>query len=148
MATPTAWRWKHYPGLLARLVLGARPYKSDDRAKQTPEQLIARKYPIEALEQGRTWLALRSKVTHAQCDVLIDDASDDRLDAVPHLVQAGMASGQLRYGLPIRGVDCLCLKCGTPVGQCAEYRDDSSAARKKPEALASRLDLAAGPGQR
>jgi hypothetical protein len=32
-----------YPGLLAREVLGMRSYKSDDRARQTPERLIARK---------------------------------------------------------------------------------------------------------
>ena len=54
-----------YPGLLAREVLGARSYKSDDRARQTPERLIARKDLIEALEQGRTRLALRLKLTHA-----------------------------------------------------------------------------------
>jgi hypothetical protein len=39
-----------YPGLLARQVLGARSYKSDDRARQTPERLIARKDLITALE--------------------------------------------------------------------------------------------------
>jgi len=89
-----------YPGLLAREVLGARPYKSDDRARQTPERLIARKDLIEALEQGRTRLALRLKLTHAQRDALIDDASGDRLDAVLCLVQAGWASGQPEFGLP------------------------------------------------
>jgi len=41
-----------YPGLLARSVLGARSYKSDDKAKQTPERLIARKDLLHALEQG------------------------------------------------------------------------------------------------
>ncbi len=89
-----------YPGLLARELLGSRPYKSDDRRKQTAERLIARKDLIDALEQGRTRLALRLKLTHAQRDALIDDASGDRLDAVLCLVQAGWASAQPGYGLP------------------------------------------------
>ncbi len=89
-----------YPGMLAREVLGARSYKSDDRARQTPERLIARKDLVEALEQGRTRLALRLKLTHAQRDALIDDASGDRLDAVLCLMQAGWASGQPGFGLP------------------------------------------------
>jgi len=89
-----------YPGMLAREVLGARPYKSDDRARQTPERLIARKDLIDALEQGRTRLALRLKLSHAQRDALIDDASGDRLDAVLCLMQAAWASGQPGFGLP------------------------------------------------
>jgi hypothetical protein len=91
-----------YPGLLAREVLGARPYKSDDKAKQTPERLIARKDLIEALEQGRTRLALRLRLSHAQRDGLIADASGDRLDAVLCLLQAAWASGRPAHGLPAR----------------------------------------------
>jgi hypothetical protein len=89
-----------YPGLLARELIGARPYKSDERAKQTPERLIARKDLIEALEQGRTRLGLRLALSHAQRDALADDASGDRLDAVLCLMQAAWASGQSGYGLP------------------------------------------------
>jgi hypothetical protein len=89
-----------YPGLLAREVLGTRSYKSDDRAKQTPERLIARKDLIEALEQGRTRLNLRLKLTHAQRDALAADASGDALDAVLCLLQAAWASGQPSCGLP------------------------------------------------
>jgi hypothetical protein len=94
-----------YPGLLAREVLGHRSYKSDDKAKQTPERLIARKDLVEALEQGRTRLGLRLKLTHAQRDALVDDASGDRLDAVLCLAQAAWAqqqhaAGHERYGLP------------------------------------------------
>ena len=89
-----------YPGLLAREVLARRSYKSDDRAKQTPERLIARKDLLEALEQGRTRLGLRLKLSHAQRDDLAADASGDRLDAVLCLVQAAWALGQPGYGLP------------------------------------------------
>ena len=89
-----------YPGLLAREVLGTRSYKSDDKAKQTPERLIARKDLVDALEQGRTRLALRLRLSHAQRDALVADASGDRLDAVLCLLQAGWASTQPGYGLP------------------------------------------------
>lgn len=91
-----------YPGLLAREVLGKRSYKSDDKAKQTPDRLIARKDLITALEHGQTRLELRLKVSHAQRDALIDDASGDSLDAVLCLLQAAWASrqGVPHYGLP------------------------------------------------
>ena len=89
-----------YPGLLAREVLGARPYKSDDRSKQTPERLIARIDLIDALDQGRTRLALRLKLSHAQREDLIADASGDRLDAVLCLMQAAWASTRPNHGLP------------------------------------------------
>ena len=94
-----------YPGLLAREILGRRSYKSDDKAKQSPERLIARQDLITALEHGQTRLNLRLKLTHAQRDVLVDDASGDSLDAVLCLVQAAWAharhaQGDVRYGLP------------------------------------------------
>jgi hypothetical protein len=89
-----------YPGLLAREVLGARSYKSDDKAKQTPERLIARKDLVDALEQGRTRLHLRLRLSHAQRDALVADASGDRLDAVLCLMQAAWAAQQPNRGLP------------------------------------------------
>lgn len=89
-----------YPGLLARELLGRRSYKSDDRAKQTDERLIARKDLIEALEQGRSRLGLRLKLSHAQREALADDASGDRLDAVLCLLQAAWASLQPDHGRP------------------------------------------------
>ncbi|OGA98282.1 MAG: DUF429 domain-containing protein [Burkholderiales bacterium RIFCSPHIGHO2_12_FULL_69_20] len=89
-----------YPGLLARELIGHRSYKSDDRAKQTPERLIARKDIVEALEQGRTRLGLRLRLSAAQRDALADDASGDALDAVLCLVQAAWAAGRPGWGLP------------------------------------------------
>ena len=97
-----------YPGLLARELLGPngqrRSYKSDERAKQTPERLIARKDLITALENGQTRLGLRIKLSHAQRDALIDDASGDRLDAVLCLVQAAWAWQQHGQGHPCYGL--------------------------------------------
>lgn len=89
-----------YPGLLARELIGARSYKSDDKARQTPDRLIARKDMVDALEQGRTRLGLRLRLSHAQRDALVADASADRLDAVLCLVQAAWASAQPGHGLP------------------------------------------------
>jgi hypothetical protein len=98
-----------YPGLLARSVLGNASYKSDDKAKQTPERLIARKTLINALENGQAPVlqaaGLRLKLSHAQRDALADDASGDRLDAVLCLLQAAWAlqrhqGGHPRWGLP------------------------------------------------
>ena len=63
-------------------MLQRRSYKSDDRVKQTPDRLIARKDLITALENGQTRLQLQLKLSHAQRDALVDDARGDRLDAV------------------------------------------------------------------
>jgi Protein of unknown function (DUF429) len=89
-----------YPGLLARELIGTRSYKSDDVARQDAARLIARKDMVAALEQGRTRLGLRLKLSPAQHERLVDDASGDTLDAVLCLMQAAWASGQPGYGLP------------------------------------------------
>ncbi|MGN6830687.1 DUF429 domain-containing protein [Paucibacter sp. M5-1] len=89
-----------YPGLLARELIARRSYKSDDKAKQSDERLIARKDLLEALEQGRSRLGLRLKLSHAQRDALVADASGDRLDAVLCLMQAAWAQDREGYGLP------------------------------------------------
>ena len=93
-----------YPGLLAREVLGARSYKSDDKAKQTPERLIARKDLLMALELGQTRLGLRLKLSHAQHDALVEDASGDSLDATLCLLQAAWAQQQHTAGAPLYGL--------------------------------------------
>jgi hypothetical protein len=89
-----------YPGFLAHELIGHRSYKN----KNEPDRLIARKDLVDALEQGRTRLGLRLKLTHAQRDSLVDDASGDRLDAVLCLVQAAWASTRPDCGLPA-GID-------------------------------------------
>lgn len=89
-----------YPGLLARELVGRRSYKSDSKAAQTPERLIARLGLVDALEQGRTRLGLRLKLSHAQRDELVADASGDSLDAVLAMLQAAWAAEQPRHGWP------------------------------------------------
>jgi hypothetical protein len=89
-----------YPGLLARELIGARSYKADDAARQTASRLIARKDMVAALEQGRTRLGLRLRLSPVQHERLVEDASGDSLDAVLCLMQAAWASERPGYGLP------------------------------------------------
>ena len=89
-----------YPGLLAHELIGKRSYKNRDDA----DRLIARKDIIDALEQGRTRLGLRLKLSHAQRDALAADAGGDRLDAVLCLMQAAWAAERPDAGMP-PGVD-------------------------------------------
>ena len=101
-----------YPGLLARELLGRRSYKSDERAGQTPERLIARKDLVTVLEHGHARLGLRLQLSHAQRDAVVDDARGDALDAVLCLLQAAWGErrhteqGDPLYGLPA-GLDAL-----------------------------------------
>ena len=63
---------------------------------------------MTALETARSRLNLSLKLTHAQRDALVEDASGDSLDAVMCLVQAAWAArqGAPAYGLPA-GLDPL-----------------------------------------
>jgi hypothetical protein len=45
-------------------------------------------------------LGVRLRVTHAQRDALVADASGDALDAVLCLMQAAWANGQADHGMP------------------------------------------------
>ena len=85
-----------YPGLLAVELIGTRSYKNSEAA----DRLIARKDLVDALEQGRSRLGWRLKLTHAQRERLVDDASGDRLDAVLCLMQAAWSAGRADFGVP------------------------------------------------
>jgi hypothetical protein len=94
-----------YPGMVARALIDRRSYKSDTKAQQTADRLIARKDLVDALEQGR-WRGLRLKLTHAQRDELVADAQGDKLDAALCLLLAAWADTQPGWGMPA-GVDAL-----------------------------------------
>lgn len=94
-----------YPGLLAREVLGNTSYKSDDKTRQTPGRLLARRELLSALERGQTRLGLRLVASHALMNRLAEDPSGDALDATLCLMQAGWAAqqhvaGHACHGLP------------------------------------------------
>lgn len=100
---PDAVAFESYPGLLASELIGKRSYKSETNATQA--RLVARMDLVDALEQGRTRLGLRLKLSPAQRDQLAADAKGDRLDAVLCLMQVGWAhvrraQGDLSWGLP------------------------------------------------
>ncbi|MDI1259676.1 DUF429 domain-containing protein [Aquabacterium sp.] len=104
---PDALAFEAYPGFLSGEVLGRRSYKSDATAppEQQQARLIARMDLVDALEQGRTRLNLRLKLTPGQRDFLVSDAKGDRLDAALCLVQAAWAqregeSATHSWGLP------------------------------------------------
>jgi len=102
---PQRQAYEAYPGLVARELIGRRSYKSDTRAQQTPERLIARKDLVEALEQGR-WRGQRVKLGHGQREALVEDAQGDQLDAVLCLAVAAWSLDQPAAGWPA-GVDPL-----------------------------------------
>jgi len=82
-----------YPGLLARSIVGRAPYKSDDRARQTPEQRGKRREILAAVPV---------RVSNALRRQIIADPSGDTLDAVLCAVQAAAAAHRPNYGLPRR----------------------------------------------
>ena len=99
-----------YPGLLAREVLGRRSYKSDDRSRQTPDRLIARKDLLAALERGERApggplsIAASLKASPTLLDQLSADASGDALDAVLCLLQAAWGLRRHQEGAPCYGL--------------------------------------------
>ena len=93
-----------YPGLLAHEILGRQSYKTDAREQiDAARRLVQRLSLIDALEQGRTRLGLRLKLTPAQRDHLASDPQGDRLDAVLCLLQAGWAHMRLAEGDALAG---------------------------------------------
>ncbi|MFN3914288.1 MAG: DUF429 domain-containing protein [Aquabacterium sp.] len=103
---PDAVALEAYPGLLAHEVLGRRSYKTDAAANTEAQQtrLIARMDLVDALEQGRTRLGLRLKLSPAQRDHLVADPMGDRLDAVLCLLQVAWAHQQAEAGSPCWGL--------------------------------------------
>lgn len=104
---PMRAAFEAYPGLLAHEILGRQSYKSDAREQiDAARRLVQRLSLIDALEQGRTRLGLRLKLTPGQRDHLASDPQGDRVDAVLCLLQAGWADarraeGDARAGQPL-----------------------------------------------
>lgn len=96
-----------YPGLLARAITRD-PYKSDERAKQTPSRQAKRAQLVAALCAGAHPLALKLTGTGSDLASLVEDPSGDRLDAVLAMLQAAWCAlqGAPHYGLPA-GMDAL-----------------------------------------
>lgn len=89
-----------YPGLVARLVTRA-SYKSDERARQTPERRVARTAIVTALENGAHPLGVTVQMKKPLRQRLIADGTADCLDAVLCAVAAAWAAHQPNYGMPL-----------------------------------------------
>jgi hypothetical protein len=100
-----------YPGFVARSIT-KESYKSDDKAKQTPQRLKQRQIIVQSLEKGNHALGIKLKLSPRLRAVLVEQASADLLDAAICLVQAAWAAcvaaqrtelaldSPGRYGLP------------------------------------------------
>lgn len=97
---PTRRALEAYPGLLARELIGRRPYKNDARARQTPALAEARAALLAALEAGQGRPGLRLCAPAALRARLLEDARGDALDAVLCLLQAAWAVDQPGWGWP------------------------------------------------
>lgn len=89
-----------YPGMVARSITRA-SYKSDARARQTPERRQARTRIVDTLERADYPLGIRLAAGKYR-DALIEDASGDWLDAVLCGLLAAWAwqRREAQYGLP------------------------------------------------
>jgi hypothetical protein len=95
-----------YPGALARHLIGRAPYKSDDKAKQTPARDAARRELLKRLRARscEELHALKIEISTPTVRELLADKSGDKLDAVLCLVQTAWAMRQKNYGVPA-GID-------------------------------------------
>jgi hypothetical protein len=88
-----------YPGLVARAVTRA-SYKSDERAKQTPQRRAARELIVHSLETGAHPLGITVRMEAGLRAHLLEDGTADWLDAVLCAVAAAWAAQRPHYGLP------------------------------------------------
>jgi hypothetical protein len=89
-----------YPGILARALIGRRPYKQDSRARQTPAHARARQELLAQVTGGA--LQQGYGLTVSGPADLAEDPGGDHLDALLCAVQAAWAwrCRDAGYGLP------------------------------------------------
>jgi|SRR5581483_3304804 len=93
-----------YPALIARRWISSRSYKSDERKKQTVEQLAARRSLLQAVtsDELAALYGIRVVIDDTMTSALIEDPMGDELDAVLCAIQAAWAYTQRDngYGIP------------------------------------------------
>jgi hypothetical protein len=102
---PERIAFEGYPGLVARSITKA-SYKSDERAKQTPERRAARELIVSGLEAGNYRFGVKLDAGGLR-DALIEDASGDLLDAVLCAILAAWAWQRRDAGFGLPDVDPL-----------------------------------------
>lgn len=82
-----------YPALVARKIIRSRPYKSDDKRKQTEDRRAAREKIIQNLNSAslRDLYGFRVRMTAQSMEGLSQEGSADTLDALLCAVQAAWA---------------------------------------------------------
>ncbi len=94
-----------YPALLARMLIGKRSYKSDERSQQTIDREMARREIVQGLSSDllRDLYGLSVRISDEMEEMLVRDAMGDSLDAVLCAVQAGRAyvEREKGYGIPV-----------------------------------------------
>lgn len=95
-----------YPGVLARYLIGNRPYKAESRKSQTKARYAARRDILNAIENGKLETHYGLSVTAPTA--LVDDPTGDHLDALLCSIQAAWAWSKRdqQYGMP-EGTDPL-----------------------------------------
>ncbi len=88
-----------YPALVARRWLGKRPYKSDERKKQTDALMLARRDLIAMMRSPELTSAynLQLSLSDELATQLVEEPMADRLDAILCAIQAAWAY-QMREG--------------------------------------------------
>lgn len=94
-----------YPALVARKWLGKRSYKSDERARQTVEQMEARRELLAGLCSSAlcAQYGIRLSIADEMSAMLIEEPMGDLLDALLCAIQAAWAYTQREnnYGIPL-----------------------------------------------
>lgn len=95
-----------YPALVARHWIGSRSYKSDERKKQTVEQLVMRQSLVQALASDKlvAVYGIKLMIDDKMASALVEDPTGDALDAVLCTIQAAWAYTQRNngYSIPVR----------------------------------------------
>jgi len=93
-----------YPALVARRWSGGRSYKSDERNRQTNEQMEVRQQILDSIcsHELTAIYGMSLLIDEALLDVLKRDVMGDQLDAVLCAVQAAWAclQSEKQYGIP------------------------------------------------
>jgi hypothetical protein len=91
-----------YPGFFARSIVGRQSYKSDSKAKQTPQRKQMRQQIVASMEESLNTLGIAAELHPAVRERCINDASGDCLDACICLMQAawGWQRREANFGLP------------------------------------------------
>lgn len=120
-----------YPGVLARRILGRRSYKSDDKAKRSEAQRVARRTLLDEITKGA--LVDDYGIAATAPIEVADDPRGDILDALLCAIQAAWAWQQRErgFGMPA-GCDALEGWIADPANRRAAEPFASASGRRPP----------------